>query len=554
MVASSKTLKLPVKQLTILVIARLAEPIALTSVFPYLPEMIRDFGVGQNQVAKWAGITAAIFAISQGLTAVSWGRAADRVGRKPILLCGLFCTMVCFLAWGMSTSLAMAMTVRAIQGFSNGNVAIIRTIVAEIVPEKELQPRAFSLMPLVWSLGSVIGPAFGGALAQPAEKYPSVFGHLDFFKRFPYALPNFVATVFFLTSATTVFLFFQETLPAKRHRRDWGLEAGQRLTRLLSRNPFRHRKGSIEDAQPAPICDEDESSKPPAAPISPPGVKELCKRPIIISLIAYTFLALHSIAYDQSVTVFLNYPVIKSTPENTRLPFYFSGGHGLRSSTIGTLFTIYGIVCAIVQFVFYPSLVKRFGIVNCSRACVIILPIAYALTPFTSLLPTAGTRFVAILCVLIFKGIGSIMSFPCATILLTNSCESIRILGTVNGLATSFSGFARAIGPATTGIIFSWGADHGYIISAYLYLVLLALLGAIPAYMTVEGPGPSASSTIETSANDGCVTDDRLRHPCDAAAYEGDEDVGSDDGSSVHSPLLGNGKQKQPASYNAVNH
>ncbi|PHH82422.1 hypothetical protein CDD82_5999 [Ophiocordyceps australis] len=550
MVAPSNTPKLPAKQLTILVIARLAEPIALTSVFPYLPEMIRDFGVGQNQVAKWAGITAAIFAISQALTAVSWGRAADRVGRKPILLCGLFCTMACFLAWGMSTSLAMAMTVRAIQGL----MAIIRTIVAEIVPEKELQPRAFSLMPLVWSLGSVVGPAFGGALAQPAEKYPSIFSHVDFFKRFPYALPNFVATIFFLISAATIFLFLQETLPAKRHRRDCGLEAGKRLTRLLFRNPFRHGKNSIEDAEPAPICDRDEGPKTPVAPISPPGVKELCKRPIIISLIAYTFLALHSIAYDQSVTIFLNYPVIKSTPENTRLPFYFSGGHGLRSSTIGTLFTIYGIVCAIIQFVFYPSLVKRFGIVNCSRACATILPVAYALTPFTSLLPTTGTRFVAILCVLIFKSIGSIMSFPCATIILTNSCESIRILSTVNGLATSFSGFARAIGPATTGIIFSWGAEQGYIISAYLYLVILAVLGAIPAYMTVEGPGPSASSTAETTANDGCVTNDSLHRPCDAATYDCDEDFGSDNVSSVHSPLLGNAKQKQPASYNAVNH
>jgi hypothetical protein len=32
---------------------------------------------------------------------------------------------------------------------------------------KELQPRAFSVMPLVWSIGSILGPAFGGCKCSP---------------------------------------------------------------------------------------------------------------------------------------------------------------------------------------------------------------------------------------------------------------------------------------------------------------------------------------------------------------------------------------------------
>jgi MFS family permease len=174
-------------------VARFAEPLAYTSVFPYLPEMIRDFGIEQNEVAKYAGITSAVFSLAQSLTAVPWGKASDRYGRKPTLLIGLICTMVTFVVWGMSTTLTMAITVRAIQGAGNGNVGIIRTMVAEMVPQKELQPRAFSLMPLVWSLGSVVGPSFGGFLAQPAKKFPAVFGNIEYFKRFPYALPNLVA-------------------------------------------------------------------------------------------------------------------------------------------------------------------------------------------------------------------------------------------------------------------------------------------------------------------------------------------------------------------------
>jgi MFS family permease len=68
----------------------------------------------------------------------------------------------------------MAMTARALQGLGNGNVGILRTTVAELCPWKvcgrdlhlqpssnrsqELQPRAFSIMPLVYTVGAIFGP------------------------------------------------------------------------------------------------------------------------------------------------------------------------------------------------------------------------------------------------------------------------------------------------------------------------------------------------------------------------------------------------------------
>ena len=101
---------------------------------------------------------------------------------------------------------------RALAGLGNGNVGIIRTTVAEMVPQKELQPRAFSVMPLIWTIGSIFGPAFGGALANPAERHPELFGKSVFFKRYPFALPNLVACVFFLIGFTTGVLFLKVRL------------------------------------------------------------------------------------------------------------------------------------------------------------------------------------------------------------------------------------------------------------------------------------------------------------------------------------------------------
>lgn len=106
---------------SLLAVARFSEPLAFTSVFPYLPEMILSFGISKNDVAFWAGVTSAVFSIAQASTAVPWGRLADNIGRKPTILVGLLSTMICFLFWGFSTSLTMAVIARAIQGGGNGN-------------------------------------------------------------------------------------------------------------------------------------------------------------------------------------------------------------------------------------------------------------------------------------------------------------------------------------------------------------------------------------------------------------------------------------------------
>ena len=118
--------------------------------------MIKSFGVTEDRIAFWVGVTSASFAFSQFTSGVFWGRAGDRFGRKPVLLFGLMGTLISSLIFGFSKSLPQAIAARCLAGVLNGNVGIMRTLVAEMVPEKELQPRAFSLMPLVVSSTMII--------------------------------------------------------------------------------------------------------------------------------------------------------------------------------------------------------------------------------------------------------------------------------------------------------------------------------------------------------------------------------------------------------------
>ena len=143
--------------------------------------------------------------------------------------------MLASLLFGFSRSLTWAIAARAFAGSVNGNVGIIRTMVAELVPQKELQPRAFSIMPLVWTIGSIFGPGFGGALARPAAKYPDLLGTISLLKRYPFALPNIISSMFFLVGMAAGILFLDETLETRKHRRDYGRILGKSLLRLFVR-------------------------------------------------------------------------------------------------------------------------------------------------------------------------------------------------------------------------------------------------------------------------------------------------------------------------------
>ncbi|KAL8704407.1 MAG: hypothetical protein Q9201_002433 [Fulgogasparrea decipioides] len=471
----SKDPRLPVQQLVILSLCRLADPISFSSVFPYLPEMIESFNVPKNEVGRWAGITSAVFSLSQAATGIFWGRASDRFGRKPVILLGMICVMSTGLLFGFSQNLVMAIIARALAGASNGNVGILRTTVAEMVPQRELQPMAFSVMPLMWTIGSIFGPGFGGALANPAERYPKVFDG-PFFRKFPYALPNLAASLFFFVGLTAGSLFLKETLETKKHRRDYGRVVGKSIMRIFSKNK-RQQRTLRDDEQAAPLLKHSHlssiSTKHGGDTLRPPD-KPVFSRQSNINLLTYTLLALHSVAYDQLLPIFMHHPPQNSRSSNpdVALPFIFSGGFGLNSDRIGLLFTWYGVAGTIIQFLIFPPLARYYGVLNSLKVVTVILS-------------QQGVMFL----IMLVKCFAAIFAFPCVIILLTNSAVSLRILGTLNGVATSVSAIGRATGPAVGGAMFEVGAERGWAILPWWVLAGFATLGAIPVWWIVEKEG-----------------------------------------------------------------
>ncbi|EWC43602.1 hypothetical protein DRE_01489 [Drechslerella stenobrocha 248] len=493
--------RLPVKQLTVLVICRLAEPITLTSILSYLPQMIRSYGIPETDVGFWVGLTASSFSIAQCLTGVAWGRLSDRLGRKPVILCGMTGMLVSVVIFGFANSITMAMISRSCIGLLNGNVGILRTVVAELVPERELQPQAFSLLPLVWSIGSIAGPIIGGFLSEPARKYPTIFPPGGFFDRHPFALPNLFTAGVLFNALVFGILFLDETLVGQRHRYDPGRELGRKIeSAIQSFFRWSHIEGDSEDSegepeQGSPVISDEESraystikngtpSTEPHQPQhqhhhqhhppAPPPWSQVLTDQSIYNILIYLLIAVHVMSYDSLLPVFFS--TARPDPSAVSLPFHIPGGFGLSTSQIGLIYSANAVVSMVLQFYLYPPVARAFGSVRLLAFCATIYPAIYMATPYTLALaihnPTAS--FISWLVIVLLKSITGVFAFTSCTILITNTASSIRALGALNGFATSVAALGRAIGPSLFGWLFSIGQKGWWTTEPWLGLGIVA--------------------------------------------------------------------------------
>jgi MFS family permease len=469
--------------------------------------MIESLHVPQSEVGKWVGICAAVFSLTQAIMGIPWGRFSDRYGRKPAILLGLTGTMTTNLLWGFSTNLPLAIIARALAGASNGNLGIIRTTVAEMVPCKALQPRAFSLMPLVWSIGSIFGPIIGGALANPLNVKPGEEKqHSSLFGRFPYALPNIVCACFFFVSIAVGILYLDETLETLRDHRDHGRILGRKVTNLIKTRivKIRHvlhirsqQSGDggegvtdplLQDQRAGP--DEEDGTQYDVRPRLPPTWREVVTKQAFINLVVYTLLAMHSMAFDQIIAVYMQLAPIGqegSTPYEA--PLKFAGGFGLNHLSIGLMSTGYGIVGMALQFLIFPPLARCYGVLSLLKVVACAFPVIYFMTPFAVLLPTARSQIGCLFTVMTLKCFCGVFAFPCSAILITNSASSMRTLGTLNGIAIAVSAVGRAAGPAILGALTTIGVKSGYIVIPWWFMTAIAVIAAIPVFWLMEGEG-----------------------------------------------------------------
>jgi len=132
-----------------------------TIIATVVPSIVRDVG-GFSQF-PWLF---SIYLLTQAVSVPLYGKLADLVGRRPVLLVGIGVfiagSILCGVAWSMPTLIIA----RAVQGLGAGAVLpMIITVVGDLYSVEE-RARVQGYIASVWGASAVVGPALGGIFAD----------------------------------------------------------------------------------------------------------------------------------------------------------------------------------------------------------------------------------------------------------------------------------------------------------------------------------------------------------------------------------------------------
>lgn len=166
-------------------------------VIPIFPFYIDAMGGSGGKL----GLLIAIAALTELVFGPLWGNLSDRIGRKPVLIIGLTGYVLASLLMGLSTTLSMLFTARALSGIlSSATSATTMAYIGDSTIEED-RAGGIGLLGAVAGMGVIIGPAFGGWLGTVSL-----------------STPFFVAAAFSTVTVLFVIVLLPESLPPEARK------------------------------------------------------------------------------------------------------------------------------------------------------------------------------------------------------------------------------------------------------------------------------------------------------------------------------------------------
>ncbi|XP_050878762.1 protein ZINC INDUCED FACILITATOR 1 isoform X2 [Lathyrus oleraceus] len=372
---------------------------------------VKDFNIAETEedISTYAGYVGSAFMVGRALTSILWGMLADRFGRKPVVIIGIFSVVIFNTLFGVCTSFWMAIMMRLLLGALNGLLGTMKAYSSEIFRE-EYHAFGQSMFAAAWGVGLAFGPALGGYFAQPVQKYPNIFSRNSFWDKFPYFLPCFIVSAMALAVAISC-IWLPETL----HNHKVSTEKNEAL------------ENGTKEPDKNKMLQKDESL--------------LRNWPLMSSIIVYCVFAIHDIAF---IEIFSLWSV---SPQRL-------GGLNFETNDVGNVLSVSGIAIIIFQLGIYQLVQKICGPIVLARIVgVLSIPILQSF-PFMTML-SGFTLNISIYSAAILKNL-FMEIISTGLYILQNKAVDQHQRGVANGICITAMSACKIIGPAAGGAILTW--------------------------------------------------------------------------------------------------
>ncbi|KAJ4835158.1 Protein ZINC INDUCED FACILITATOR-LIKE 1 [Turnera subulata] len=438
----------PLRELFSIWVIVLCTALPISSLFPFLYFMIKDFGIAKREedIGFYAGYVGSSFMLGRALTSVFWGIVSDRYGRKPVIIMGTTAVVIFNTLFGLSVNFWMAIATRFLLGSLNGLLGPIKAYAVEIFRE-EHHALGLSTVSTAWGIGLIIGPALGGFLAQPAEKYPNLFPKDSLFGRFPYFLPCCAISLFAL--AVTIATCW---LPESLH--------------------MHHENGDKYDAmETASAVSKGEGEEEKKSTSEDSLIKNW---PLMSSIIVYCVFSLHDMAYTEIFSLWAVSP-------------RKFGGLSYTTEAVGEVLAVSGFSLLVFQLSLYPHLERLLGPIKVARIAGVLSILLLTGYPFIAFLSGIGLS-VLINFASILKNLLSV-SIITGLFILQNKAVDQHQRGAANGIAMTGMSLFKAAGPAGGGAIFSWAQKRlhaSFLPGNHMVFFILNVVEALGVLLTFK--------------------------------------------------------------------
>ena len=156
------------KSLSILFAVMFLVMVGFGIIIPVLPFYAENIGASPAQL----GLLMAAYSVTRLLFAPMWGRLSDRIGRKSVILIGIFGLAISFFLMAVSSALWMLFAARIIGGFlSSANMPAVMAYVADITTQED-RGKGMGIIGAAIGLGFIFGPAMGGIFSESSLALP----------------------------------------------------------------------------------------------------------------------------------------------------------------------------------------------------------------------------------------------------------------------------------------------------------------------------------------------------------------------------------------------